>query len=42
MNLKQKVIQKFLLAGYIEFGKEILNKLIGQFAFVIADYNKNY
>ena len=31
-----------LLVGYQHFGKEILNKLIGQFAFVIADYNKNY
>ena len=31
-----------LLAGYQYFGKGILNKLIGQFAFVIADYNKNY
>jgi len=30
-----------LLVGYQHFGKEILNKLIGQFAFVIADYNKN-
>ena len=27
-----------LLVGYQHFGKEILNKLIGQFAFVIADY----
>ena len=31
-----------LLVGYQHFGKEILNKLIGQFAFVIADYSKNY
>ena len=31
-----------MLVGYQEFGKEILNKLIGQFAFVIYDYNKNY
>ena len=31
-----------LLVGYQHFGKQILNKLIGQFAFVIADYNKNY
>ena len=31
-----------LLVGYQHFGKEILNKLIGQFAFVIADYKKNY
>ena len=31
-----------LLVGYQHFGKEILNKLIGQFAFVIADYNKNH
>jgi len=31
-----------LLVGYQHFGKEILSKLIGQFAFVIADYNKNY
>jgi len=31
-----------LLVGYQHFGQEILNKLIGQFAFVIADYNKNY
>ena len=31
-----------LLVGYQHFGKDILNKLIGQFAFVIADYNKNY
>ena len=31
-----------LLIGYQHFGKEILNKLIGQFAFVIADHNKKY
>ena len=31
-----------LLAGYQHFGEAILNKLIGQFAFVIADYNKNH
>ena len=29
-----------LLAGYKIFGKEILHKLIGQFAFVIADFKK--
>ena len=49
MNLESKGYEfksegdtEVLLVGYQEFGKEILNKLIGQFAFVIADDNKNY
>ena len=41
-DFKSEGDTEVLLVGYQHFGKEILNKLIGQFAFVIADYNKNY
>ena len=40
-NFKTEGDTEVLLAGYQHYGKEILSKLIGQFAFVIADYNKN-